>query len=263
MGEIRIQPKKIKELHAGYVEAKEQALEALDLEILKSIEVKLKKHSEFDECVWSSQGSSSRKKASVWNPELEVKSFFASTFMKPKTLLCIGHYGSTSFSRPHSSKPYRPLIMQLKDVSKTSGAFSGADSNIDALVARYCPFPIRFHEVWHKRHGKKPVWAWKPVPPSEDFVALGCVCTSTEDPPPLEIVHCVPRKWCEPSNVAVPLWDDSGTAGRRGSFWAVGNMGLLHVVQGHAAPTVGIWDFRSTKKDKKGSHYFMADELGV
>ena len=143
---------------------------------------------------------------------------------------------------------------------RRAGAFAGADDNVDNFKARYLPFPLRFHMVWNQRHGKKPIYAWKPVPPSDEFVALGCVCTTTDEPPARESVRCVPRTWVTPTNDAAPVWDDSGTAGRRGSFWAVGNMGLLTVVQGHAAPSSGLYDIKTSKKDAKGSLYFMAHE---
>lgn len=34
----------------------------------------------------------------------------------------------------------------------------------------------------------------------------------------------------------LPLWDDSGSTGRKGSLWQVGSLGLLYATDGHEIP---------------------------
>ena len=88
------------------------------------------------------------------------------------------------------------------------------------LAAKQCmPHPIRFHRVWGIQTGVTPLFVWEPVPHSPDYVALGMVVTTKEDPPPpVRTVHCVPRDWVEPApELTKMLWSDSGTSGKAGS----------------------------------------------
>ena len=81
------------------------------------------------------------------------------------------------------------------------------------------------------------MFAWKAIPPSEEFVALGMLVTRTADPPLLDAMRCVHKKWCMPSlDVPTQIWASSGLGGREGSFWAVSSLRLLHVIAGHRPP---------------------------
>jgi hypothetical protein len=45
--------------------------------------------------------------------------------------------------------------------------------------------------------------------------------------------------WCKAGSKAPQcVWDDAGTAGKRGSFWFVNSFHTLFVVEGHAPPQV-------------------------
>jgi len=47
-------------------------------------------------------------------------------------------------------------------------------------------------QVWSFHYGQdQALFIWRPVPPSDDFVALGMLATKTEDPPPLDALRCV------------------------------------------------------------------------
>jgi hypothetical protein len=71
--------------------------------------------------------------------------------------------------------------------------------------------------VWAIQTGAQPLYVWEPVPPSEGFVALGCVCTTDEDAPSVRSVYCVPRAWVEPAPDMVKLvWTDAGASGKPG-----------------------------------------------
>ncbi len=46
--------------------------------------------------------------------------------------------------------------------------------------------------------------------------AKGMVATTTEDPPAIDAVRCVPKGWCVQSKVKPKLvWEDSGAGGRK------------------------------------------------
>ena len=62
--------------------------------------------------------------------------------------------------------------------------------------------------------GEQRLFAWRPLPPSARFVALGTIVTTGEDAPPPECVHCVPLRWVLPSaSPPTRVWDDAGSGG--------------------------------------------------
>ena len=91
---------------------------------------------------------------------------------------------------------------------------------------------------------------------SQRIVALGMVCTTSEDAPKTESVRCVPKSWVNETKTKPKLiWNDAGTGGAKGSFWVINEMQMLSVVQGHIAPKNTFYDF-----PKK---VFMASEFAA
>ena len=92
------------------------------------------------------------------------------------------------------------------------------------------------------------MFVWEPVPPNENFIALGMVATQTEEPPPIRTVHCVPRAWVEPApDLTKLVWSDAGSSGKPGSLWAVGSLQLLVAAQGNASPGGKSWKLVRTR----------------
>ena len=86
---------------------------------------------------------------------------------------------------------------------------------------------------------------WEPEPPSDAFVCLGMLFTTSSEPPALEAMRCVHRRWTRQAFEAPRLlWDDRGTGGRAGSLWAVNNMGHCWAVAGYEAPTRAFHELR-------------------
>ena len=86
---------------------------------------------------------------------------------------------------------------------------------------------------------------WEPEPPSDAFVCLGMLFTTSSEPPALEAMRCVHRRWTRQAFEAPRLlWDDRGTGGRAGSLWAVNNMGHCWAVAGYQAPTRAFHELR-------------------
>lgn len=108
---------------------------------------------------------------------------------------------------------------------------------MNAVISKYFPNPLRYKQMWHLARGVKPLYAWKPIPP-DGFIALGVVCTTSEVPPSIDAVHCVPSRWCMVTKFnPVKIWDDSGAGGGRpGSIWIINPHGLITLVPGHDAP---------------------------
>ena len=87
---------------------------------------------------------------------------------------------------------------------------------------------------------------WQPVAPDQEYVALGVICTTSSEPPKLEMVRCVPRQWVSPTNFRpVKIWNDSGTSGRPGSLWRVNSMGLMAACVGHDSPPGPFYELRA------------------
>ena len=102
------------------------------------------------------------------------------------------------------------------------------------LVEQLLPAPARYRLVWHDKGAfTRRIYLWRPVPPSAQFVALGMLATAGDEPPPLDAVCCVPRRWCEHAVATRRVWRDDGQGGRPGSLWATPGMELLLAVQGH------------------------------
>eukprot|EP00501_MAST-03F_sp_TOSAG23-6_P002429 GSMAST32.ASY1.ANO1.2538.1 assembled CDS len=255
---IIIPSKLIPELSDQYSTMKKKKSKPLDPALLNDIECKLKKHKKF-KLVWTSQGTSSRRKGTCWTPDLTAINKI-NALHRPKQAICLGHYAGQmdSFLKP-STKPFPPLLFQIKDVGVGLAATGGYE-NIERFKETFCPVPIRYHLVWHKgTKGKNSIYCWSPVPPSAAFVALGMVCTTTDDVPTGDIMRCVPRQWVEKSSIKPRcIWDDSGTAGRRGSFWVANKLGTLFVSEGHQVPRGPFWDFKKTELDHNGHQHFRA-----
>lgn len=176
--------------------------------------------------VWNSKLTPSREKLSIWAPKNEGYT------RTSKILLVIGHYASSSFSKPARNASYFSLTdEECNGVAKSI--------HLDArVVNQLFPHPIKYKEVWSQKQGDSKFYAWQAIPPDDDFVALGMLGTTTPQEPALTEMRCIPRRLLkECKDKPKKIWDDSGTGGRAGSVWTVSPMQLLYVTAGHAAPT--------------------------
>ena len=95
---------------------------------------------------------------------------------------------------------------------------------------------MRLTRRWAKRGGGQVLTAWEAVPPP-GFVALGMLCSPTDDAPPVDAIRCVPISWVEESDQPPrKVWDDSGSSGAVGSIWVVNKLQLIAVCAGHDPP---------------------------
>jgi hypothetical protein len=86
------------------------------------------------------------------------------------------------------------------------------------------------------------LYVWEPVSPSDDFVALGMICSNSVDPPPLTEVRCVSARFLAASSMRPKkIWADSASSGgKAGSLWRVSGIGSLGASDTHLAPA-GPW----------------------
>ena len=72
-------------------------------------------------------------------------------------------------------------------------------------------------------HFKPALYIWRAVPPGGQFVSLGMVATTSDEPPPLTAISCLPRRWCQyETDEPRALWSNSGQGSRAGSFYTTG-----------------------------------------
>eukprot|EP01012_Entosiphon_sulcatum_P004402 TRINITY_DN11719_c0_g1_i1.p1 TRINITY_DN11719_c0_g1~~TRINITY_DN11719_c0_g1_i1.p1 ORF type:complete len:3283 (+),score=530.28 TRINITY_DN11719_c0_g1_i1:870-9851(+) len=181
---------------------------------------------------WNSLGTMARSKCSVWAPD-NLQAWKRST----RVAICTGFYAHADFSVPQNPKA-RPLYSTIEVVDRSNFLRSEV---LMEMIERTFPRPVRFTQVWAKQRGRTPLYCWAPVAPP-GFVSLGHVVTKYAEDPPLDIVRCVPREWVRPVQKPNRVWDDRGTAGRPGSAWAGGSLGLVVFTQGHDAPAEPQWD---------------------
>lgn len=209
-------------------------------EIIHQFKVKTKQVNSFT-LVWSSQGTQSQTQMSLWAPSTE-----SGLLQSNRARVCLGHYAQRGFVNPLSSGKKLAASYLTLEVTDYATLRLNRSRVIDTVMSKILPHPLRFKQVWHFSRGDKSLYAWKPVAP-EHFVALGMVCTCTEDPPALSTIRCVPQMWTMPTKrKPIKLWDDTGAGGGRpGSAWIINELNMIAIVPGHGEPSEQFYDVNS------------------
>ena len=161
----------------------------------------------------------------MWAP-VTATSWFSRALARPHEWVVLGHYANEGFKQPGQKIPLLHRTIEVVD----SGALGITGSERHWKVINHLlPHPARFQLVWEKRGGKRDLYVWRAIPEDrERFVALGHFCTETDEEPLVECIRCVPKSWCVVTKETPRLvWEDSGTAGRKGSLWRINSMGLM------------------------------------
>ncbi len=225
-----VKPKAIKELYEEEKGSTRELVTSMDESVLKGLRVSGKAVKAW-RLEWSSAKSGSRKGVSIWSADL-----VSSKLRRNQIVLSLGHYAVEGLGQG-SRRPKPPAGLQGSALSitdeHTSALFKSrhlSAGHLDYLL----PLPVQFRRVW----AQPPLHVWRAVPPSEDYVALGMVCTLSESPPPMDSLRCVPVGWTRVSqSVPEKVWDDAGCGGQKGSFWRVSSLNLLWAVEGHDMPS--------------------------
>ncbi len=141
--------------------------------------------------------------------------------------MCFGHYAIPDLCAPSD---YSKFTLQVMELTDTSTSTLSSSDNLEAVADALFPFPLKYHLVWSSKLGEVPLYAWRPVPPSDEYVAMGCVVTTSSEEPDMELVRCVPLRWVAASKKAPKqLWDDSGSGGKPGSVWLINELNMMQV----------------------------------
>jgi len=233
-----ILPKYIPELTAQM--AMQQVYESVEVtaEMLKYVKVKAKLMTGVT-AIWNSQGSLSQTQMCIWAPDLQISMIHSNN----RARVCLGHYATEGLSNPMVSG--RSLGLATVEVTDTAALrLIQRSTALKAVLDKVFPHPLRFKGVWHlSRGGGQPLFAWRATAP-DSYLALGMVCTTSEEPPDVSCIRCVPAHWCIPAkNAPRKVWDDSGAGGGRpGSVWAVNSLQLIAVSVGHDIPKEVFYD---------------------
>ncbi len=129
------------------------------------------------------------------------------------------------------------------------------------MLQRIFPPPRRYHLAWSNPNARKPIYVWEAIPPTDDYICLGCVATTGPDPPDREEVRCVPKSWCKETTVAPSaLWSDAEVGGNPGGIWAVNALGLLGFSPNANPPVGPFFDFRTQINAKHSCPMYEIDE---
>jgi hypothetical protein len=188
--------------------------------------------------IWNSQGSMSRDKISIWEPKIE-----SGGFKQNKASICLGHFAGIGYDNPSRDSTDRLCL----EVTDTSGSWVGGSSWLPHVLERFLPYPARFRLAWSLTHGNNHFYAWEPVPPAEEFVALGFIGSKSDKQPSVKSMRCVPRSWCKETTFLKKIWDDSGSSGRAGSVWVFNTINLVGFVTGSDPPVRKPYDLLSKR----------------
>lgn len=192
--------------------------------------LKWKQHGAF-QSVWTTAGAPSEKQLSIWRPLAAPVA--RGLFGTPKAgatvvreRIFVGHYACTNFSAPAGA-----LVLEVTDTSQTGFFAKPKRDSLKRFVDVFFPHPTRYRQVWRNATSSPstPLFIWEPIPPAQEYVALGMAATTDGEPPPVEKLRCMPRPWAEPVAGKLPtsLWTGTSVDGSHVNLWTVGGSKAL------------------------------------
>ena len=239
LGALSLRPLDVAELRVDAPIGPPRGGDPLPPQVLHKFKFKLVAQRQLT-CIWSTKNTSASYELSLWAPELDATPLSR----RSKAKICLGHACANSIDAP--SKGHSPIVLEVVD----SSVLLGASEHLPNLIEQLLPPPSRYRLAWHSLQHTPPLYLWRAVPPSAQFVALGMLATTSDEPPAMDAMRCVPKRWCE--RQASPcrlLWRDDGQGGRPGSFWAVPSMELVVAGQGAEPPEEALssWALKESK----------------
>lgn len=232
---LTLKPKPVRELYEGAPAIAKAAL-PVPAATLAKFKFKLKVAKGYL-CVWSNKATGAQSELSIWGSEVDS----GSLLKKSSVRVCFGHLIVQGHEPPDkaskAAKTAEPMILEVTDTS-VSHALSSSEF-LGAVIDQLLPHPLRWRLAWQEPHWKPPLYIWRAVPPGGQFVSLGMVATTNDEPPPLSAIRCMPRRWCQyETDAPKGIWSSSGQGARLGSFWMSGvQLGTLLAMQTQEEPS--------------------------
>eukprot|EP00929_Paragymnodinium_shiwhaense_P090478 TRINITY_DN50674_c0_g1_i1.p1 TRINITY_DN50674_c0_g1~~TRINITY_DN50674_c0_g1_i1.p1 ORF type:complete len:4578 (+),score=1022.66 TRINITY_DN50674_c0_g1_i1:184-13917(+) len=161
--------------------------------------------------VWTSQRSLMEKPLTFWEPVTESAAVETGG---SQVRLAFGHIACVGLRPPSGI-----ALLEIKD---TQGRGSASRQDLQAVVEQLFPRPARYRQRWHQAKSSadsEHLYIWEPLPPSEDFVAIGMLASATRDEPPPEATRCAPKIWASSMRRVTELWSGSGANNIPASFF--------------------------------------------
>lgn len=190
LANLSLTPMRVKELYEGAQIGRRQPT-PVPAAALAKFKFKLKAHGKWS-CVWSNKSTGAHNDVSIWAPELEGGGGF---HKKSHGRVCVGHLPIDGFDSPGKAK-VEPIVLEVTDTA-VQHKLTAASEYMGAVVDQLLPPPLRYRLAWHDAHAKPPLYIWRAVPPSHDYVAIGMIASTSEEQPELTAMSCVPRRWVQ------------------------------------------------------------------
>ena len=181
-----VEPKPIRELFAADEGDNATRVEEIPMNALSHIQVRIRAVKGWQP-VWNSRQILSRKEVSIWSAIAN-----SSILARNRTAICVGHFAAPGHaSKSHPPSSLHAYLIELTD-SDTSSLFRSKQLEV-ARLNFLLPHPVNFKLAWHTQRADSGVWFWRPIPPSQHFIALGMIATTSVEQPKLTEVRCVPK----------------------------------------------------------------------
>eukprot|EP00921_Rhytidocystis_pertsovi_P017997 GHVQ01028265.1.p1 GENE.GHVQ01028265.1~~GHVQ01028265.1.p1 ORF type:complete len:1005 (+),score=159.53 GHVQ01028265.1:173-3016(+) len=153
---------------------------------------------------------------SIWQPDqLDGKS--RGVMRKNRERVCLGCFiaeGSDIMKFANAKgEGACPMVYEFVDPTASSLTES---CDLKCFVDILLPHPVRYRLLWRQssssrvaRSSHNILCLWSAVPPTADFSSIGLYATTSDTPPPLSAMRCVPTKWLHICTVPpILLWED-------------------------------------------------------
>ena len=111
-----------------------------------------------------------RSRSTIWCPKLPGPSNNRHHFN-------LGHYVSEGISSNLSDTSIKRLYLTLTDT--TSWRVFQSQYLVKEIIDVILPMPVKYIQVWMQRRGERQLYVWKPIPPTDSFVGLGMLATTS------------------------------------------------------------------------------------
>lgn len=200
---------------------------------------------------WSSREEKAEGEVSVWCPTLEFQETLGAALLGNRDQKArVGEYAVRGLEQPEGL-----LTIEVRDRSVMRNS-----DHLARILPRLLPPPLRLRLLLViGSNSKSKLHVWEAVPPNDDFVALGVVTSSSELPPPLSSISCVPKAWCQklPGSALTRVWSDPLTGT---TLWRTPRLQLLLASKSPAHPEGELYELRPEVGQGSSSKLLEVDQ---